>query len=396
MFGLVSSAQTMAAIKAASRAANANTIYPFQRWTPQELSVYMAQSYLKHNEAMRLFFADFTVITKERTWEVPINGTDDDFSIVAEGAPVVPTIGSMESFSQGVLMSAFQKEFTWTREGMHLISLESFVEEMESHFRGHRKLVSRKMLEAFFHATSTAGRDTTGDKTLLTQYPFANGDSVRKYPASWKGGNVLSTHNHYLGRIAGAFAGPDLDAAAAHIYEHYRIPVNHMVGTGTTALITGLTGFVPVREENVHYSDTAKYYEQGFSRETDAFSLEPVFLGTYNGRKCWSAWWIPDNYVVTLTNAKEKGMKPLRVRVPDSRFMEGGIGSRIPFIPGRDGGKEPGFGELQITRTGNMADIFTVQNSYAEFGIASHNPLTVVITDMLNTVYAEPTPVLGY
>jgi hypothetical protein len=396
MFGLTGSSNTQAAIKAASRAANANTIYPFQKWGAVELSVYMASFYIKHNKAIQLFTRDFCVYSKERTWEVPVWSTDDDFSSATEGAPTVPTGSQGDSFSQGILMDAFNKKFAWTRQGMHLLSLEELNEQLESHTRGHRKLLARKMLEAFFTPLARSGRDMSGDKTLLTQYPFANGDGTRKYPASWKGGGILSAHNHYLGRSGGSFAGADLNIAATHLTEHYRYRVNHMVGTGSQALITGLPGFIPVREENVHYSDVDRYYEVGFSKETDAFALEPVFLGTYGGRRCWSCWWIPDNYVVSMIDAQDKNLKPLRFRVPQSKFMDAGIASRIPMITGRDGGMEPGYGELQILRSGNMADIFTAQESYAEFGIASHNPLTVVITDMLNVTYTEPTPVLGY
>lgn len=396
MFGIKASANTLATIAGLARGANAATIYPFKKWSTAEISAYMASQYIKYNDGLQLFLKDYCVFTKERVWEAPIIGRDDQYTNMREGAPTVPTVGEISSYPQGILLDGFNKKFSWTREGMHLISLEELQEELESHFSGHLKLVSVGLQRAFFNSQTVSGRDRNGDRSQFTQYPFANGDNTRIYPPSWRGGGAFTAHSHFLGKSGVTFSGVDLDIAANTIYEHMRMTVNHMCGWGASSLLTSLPGFVPVREENVHYSDTQKYYEQGFSKETDALTLEPVFLGTYNGRKCWRVWWVPDTHIVTVVSSTAtKENKPLRFRLPKNSFLAGGIGSRIPEIEGRDGGMEPGPGALQILRTGDMNSIYTAQESIWEGGIGCHNPLAVAITDTQNSIYAEPTLVLS-
>lgn len=396
MFGARISASTLEVLRRAALGAQAFDVEMFKQFTLEEISAWTASRYIAYNKQTEAFLARWCAFSNEIQWPLAIGSDDTDFNDVAEGGVTLPSSQKMTEYLSGAFMNRAQKTFVWDKQAAAYMSLGEYNSEIESHFRGDRRRIMRQIVRAIFSPTTKTGRDIEGDSRTLTQYAFANGDA-RTYPLAWNGNAVTNPHNHFIGRIGGAFAGADIDAAANHIFEHFPgSQVAHYVGWNTGSTITALVGFVSTTAEHIILGDDTTRTDLPIKTQKDETSLDPVALGVWNGRIVYKAWWVPDNYLLTtLENSEavspDARNKPLRFRIPESPYSMQKLSSRLPTMRGINGSIQPGLGSLQVIQTGKQEDIFDAVMSERMFGIAPWNPLGVVATYMGGTSYVEPT-----
>lgn len=396
MFGARISPSTLEVIRRQSLGAQAFDVEMFKQFTVEEISAWTASRYIAYNYQTTQFLSRWCAFSNEIQWPLAIGVQDTDFQEVAEGGVTLPSSQRLAEYLSGAFMTRRQKTFSMTKQAAAYLSLGEFNNELESHFRGDRRLIMRQIVRAIFSPTTKTGRDIEGDSRPLTQYAFANGDS-RTYPVAWNGNAVSSPHSHFIGRIGGSFAGADIDAGANHIFEHFPgAMVGHYVGWNSGSTVTALSGFVPVTYEHTIPAETITQTDLPKHTQKDETSLDPVALGVWNGRIVYKAWWIPDGYLVTILEnieavSPDARNKALRFRVPESPYSQQKVSSRLPMMRGVDGSMQPGLGSLQVIQTGDQASIFDATMSERMFGIAPWNPLGVVVTYMGGTSYVEPT-----
>lgn len=379
IFGSLYSDDTLKAIEVA---AGGNLL----QFDIEDLTRYINSLYLAHNSLLQDNLSRFVGFSNRRLWNARGNNNHGEFQIVGETGTVAMQKNSYTSQQMGVGMDAFQRKIGWTREAFLMMTPQQFRAENAAILDSDVRNVINKLRYAIFTGTNSTVYDYRTDDLALSQKAFANGDGFF-YPTGAQG-DSFSTHNHYLGRIGGALANADFDAAQNHLLEHYpNATIYHLVPRGLKSTVKALSEFNKYETVNVRPSQTDRFaLGQTTSYKNNYADIDT--FGEFNGAEVSACWWLPANYILTLiANPGDLEEMPLRFR---TRGGSEEMGSTLPelYLP-NGGGPTPGLGSLRVIQESET--IFNATTVEREFGIAANNRLAVVITYTGGTSYVAPT-----
>ena len=203
----------------------------------------------------------------------------------------------------------------WTWDYLEEARLEQVQADIADAIKDARDLFRVQVLSRLFKRGDDSGAAMgLGTSGLSPGFATAAASTgVDFTPPAYGGVSFTTAHEHYVSIAGGAFTLAVFQDAAAELLEHGHLPpYMALVSPLDETTIRGLTGFVPVQQENIRYSANTELATFGPEYDETGY-----YIGTLNNVRIRVMNGIPQYYAfIWKPYGSLSQRNPLRVRVP--------------------------------------------------------------------------------
>ena len=203
----------------------------------------------------------------------------------------------------------------WTWDYLEEARLEQIQADIADAIKDARDLFRVQVLSRLFKRGDDSGAAYgLGTSGLSPGFATAAGSTgVDFLPPAYGGVTFSTAHEHYVAIAGGLFTAAVFAAAAAELMEHGHLPpFMALVSPLDETTIRGLTGFIPVQQEDIRYSNATELATFGPEYDESGY-----YIGTLNNVRIRVMNGIPQYYAfIWKAYGPNSQRNPLRVRVP--------------------------------------------------------------------------------